>query len=225
MKRILLCILTNILLFSCDNQEQIHPIIIDPVTPIHLGTETLTTGTYLGFTIGDSPQTTYTKTQALITSKGLNNLSITHSIYTDLPLVKNTLSLYTSIFLDEEKGTDSGVQIYFENNTVKSIYLNSGKKLNRWPNSFPQVSIQLGESVDNLYSKLERIAANSVYRKKFERISLFFKDINKVYDSNMGMSPQWYFGYSYDINKTERVQLNFQDQKLVSIHVERYQAR
>jgi hypothetical protein len=136
----------------------------------------------------------YAKLQQIQAAEKIGGLSIVNNIYTSIDSLKTRLPLYTGIFMDEAIGTSTGVQLSFENNKVKTIFLNNGTQLTRWPVGFAQnTTIAVGDPVDDIYQKLVNIKKNPLSAKKLERLSIFFKDNNKPYDPQMSASPQWYF--------------------------------
>jgi len=213
---------------SCLNIDPVEPItIIEPPTNLLVGSDTISTGSYWGLSIGKSAESTYTTVKTLKDSKGqgITFLNVVSSIFTDVTMLEERLPLYQSIFFDEAKGTDSGVQITFEDNKVKSIFLNNGNKLNRWPVSLSSSSaIVRGDMVGTVYGKLVSISRINAFKSKFERMSLFTKDVCKDYDPHMALSPQWYFSTEIEQDKKmDVVQLNLKDGVLHSIIVNHYQ--
>ncbi len=110
----------------------------------------------------------------------------------------------------------------FEDNKIKSIHLNNGTKLTKWPsNSSNAIAVQ--DQIDALYPKLKLIQSNTGYVPNFERISLFNKDITKIYDPVMVQSPQWHLSVTGTDKILHVIELNFSAGKLSSIYVTKYQ--
>jgi hypothetical protein len=185
-----------------------------------LSSDTLTRGGYLGFNLGETPEASYATVQSLRIPKGIFGLSVTANSYRDLSPLREKIPLYLALYLNEQRGSSTGVQFAFEAGKVKSIYLNSGKQLTQWPDQpAASSSVAVGDQVEVLYEKLVQIKDLEAYGNKFERISLSAKDLTRDYDPNMGLSPQWYFTYKVDTNKFDEVQLHFRGGKLSFIVV------
>lgn len=212
-------------LVSClpsDNQT-IQPTGPEPEPLSLIARDTLTTGTYLSFTIGETAAATYTSFTGLQEPILVNYLNMVSNIFSGMDGMEDKLALYHTILLDEKRGTDAGVQITIEKGLVKSLYLNSGKMLQKWPVDFKSSAIRIGDKADILYGKLKGISSHKSYRNKFESVNLITKDLARDYDPGMADSPQWYFAYTKDDDKMEVVKLNMNAGLLTSIIVEQYQ--
>lgn len=203
-------------LSSCLNEVPVEPISYKAPSDVELiGTDTIRTGNYMGFNIGESAENTYTTLKNLKDSKGkaVTYLNVVSNNFTEITMLDERLKLYRSLFLDERNGTDSGVQITFEDGKIKSIYLNSGNKLDKWPIDISASSaVVTGDMVESVYEKLVSISSINAYKNKFERMMLLTKDVSKDYDHHMSFSPQWYFTTGIDENnKMDEVQLHFKD--------------
>lgn len=212
---------------SCLNDNSVEPVvIIEPPANELVSSDTIKTGSYMALTIGNNAESTYAAIKTLKDSKGKGTtyLNVVSNTFTDVTKLEERLALYQSLYLDEAKGTGSGVQITLEGGRVKSIFLNSGKQLVRWPIDLPASSaITVGDMTDKIYGKLARISSINAYKSKFERMSLFTKDVSTKYDPHMGLSPQWYFTTEIEENKKmDVVHLNFKDGALHSIIVNHY---
>lgn len=185
-----------------------------------IGKDSIATGSYLGLDINEDAQQVY----AAIQSKGIIHLNIVQNIAPAANLLQDRIPLYSYILLDENKGTDSGVQITLKSGIVDAIYLNSGTKLTRWPvlNSVNS-SIALGDQAEDLYNKFTTISQLAPYKSKFERIMLLTKDVEKDYDPVMAASPQWYFVNRTGDKNWEVVQIHFQNGKISYFKIDRYQ--
>ncbi|MCK8495352.1 hypothetical protein M0L20_26035 [Spirosoma sp. RP8] len=177
----------------------------------------------MGITIGEDAASVYPKIQALRLTKGVTYLNIVGNIFADLSLLKDQLPLYQYILLDQKPGTDSGVQITIEGQTVKSIYLNSGQQLTQWPEKQKaNTSVRVGDAVSDLYNKLINVRAIDRYTNKFDYISLLTKNLSTKYDEAMRLSSQWYFGYSTGQNQMDQIQVHFQQSKVSKVYIDHY---
>lgn len=222
---LLTCLSLVLFLSGCLNDQPKEPtLIIEPPPVLLISTDTIKTGGYMGFDIGEGAEETYYHVKALQISSGVTYLNIVGNVFEGLNGLEERMPLYQSVFLDERRGTDSGIQLSLVEGRVKSIFLNSGKKLNQWPEkprSLPAVNI--GDAAETLYHKLEKISADKAYKNKFEYISLLTKDLTKAYDPPMADAPQWYFAYTLGEDKMDEVKLNFKEGKLYEILINHYQ--
>lgn len=198
----------------------------DPIPPRLISTDTLSSGAFWGIAIGENSADIYTKIQAMRIERNIGGMGIVNNVYTDIEALESKIPLYTSIFLDEAKGTGTGIQIGFADDKVKTIFTNDGVQLNYWPliNS-ADAAVAVGTPINKLYQKLVNIKKQAAYAKKFERISIFSKDVNKAYDPQMSASPQWYFASVITDTRYNRVILNFTAGKLVSIYSTVYESK
>lgn len=219
MKKIYTFLLAAVLFTACKKAELDDRIIIEPPYQKQISSDTITNGQLFGLAIGQTSVELYAKLQQIQVAEKIGGLSIVNNIYITIDSLKTRLPLYTGLLMDEEKGTSTGVQLSFENNKVKRIYLNSGEMLTRWPLGFTQnTTIAVGDPVDDIYQKLVNIKKNSAFAKKLERLSIFFKDNKKPFDPQMSASPQWYFVSTISAKRYNHVSLNFTAGKLVSIY-------
>lgn len=215
----------TIFLGGCLNEQPDEPaIIIEPPLMELVSTDTISSGSYLGFTIGEDAEETYSHVNALKVSPGVTYLNVVGNVFDGLAGLQERMQLYQTIFLDRKPGSDSGVQLTLTDGQVSSIFLNNGKKLNRWPEK-PRLlpAVQVGDAAEALYPKLKKISADKDYRNRFEYVSLLTKDLSKPYDPHMADAPQWYFAYALDDDKIDEVKLNFEEGKLKEILVNHYQ--
>lgn len=202
---------------------------VDPLTtgpepePYKIVRDSVMTGSYLGIAIDEEAASVYPKIQALQSTKGVSGLQVVSNIFSDLRSLENRIPLYQYILLDEKPGTGTGVQITIENQSVKVIYLNDGKKLSQWPEKGKaSSSVRTGDAITSLYAKLTKISDNNAYRNKFQRISLLTKNLATGYDAGMAQSPQWYFGYSTGVDQMDQIQVHFQGGKVSKIYIDHY---
>ena len=214
-----------LLLAGCLNTVETEPeIITEPPISSLISTDTIKSGDYKTFTIGANSETVYESVNELKSNIGLEYINIVSNIYEGVAELEDKLPLYHYIFMDEKKGTSSGVQIGIKNNSIETIYLSSGQALEKWPQELSQSAIKKGDDIAVLYDKLKTISENEKYKSKFEAINLLTKDLSKTYDSEMEKSPQWYFGYTLEKNKMDVVKLNFEEGVLESIIINHYQS-
>ena len=220
MKQLPIFFLVLLLLPACKKEAtDSGKIIIEPPTTYLISSDTLTTGQQWGLTVGQSSADLYAKIQEIRVERKITGLSVVGSVFTSLEGLENKIPLYTSIYLDKKVGTSTGIQIYFSENKVKSIYTNDGVAIPKWPIGIGESkTVSVGDKIDGIYNKLVAIKKISAYTSRFEYIGIFDKDINKVYDPQMSASPQWYFSVSIGDKKFNEIQLNFTSGKLVSIY-------
>lgn len=219
-------LLSPFLLFGCLNTSETEPeIIIEPPYSSLIGTDTISSGTYKQFSIGANSKATYMAVNQLKGEIGLDYLNVVANIYSDIAELEDKLPLYHYIFMDEEKGTSTGVQLGISEDRIATIFLGNGDELEKWPTDLSQSAIRKGDEVATLFDKLKTISQNDKYKKKFEAINLLTKDLSKPYDYQMSKSPQWYFGYTLTDNKMDVVKLNFEEgilQNIIINHFETY---
>lgn len=219
MKYLLYPLLVICFFTACKKDDETPTIIIEPPVDIMLSTDTLTSGQLWGLSIGEAASNIYSTIQEIGEEKNVTYLGVVGNVFTDLSTVQNSIPLYASVFLDEAKGTSTGIQFSIAENKVASIWTNNGEQLNKWPvQNTKSHSITKGDPVESLYQKLVNIKTIKAFEKKFERISIFNKDVSKQYDSHMSVSPQWYFRSAVDNERYYLIYLNFIDGKLVSIY-------
>lgn len=226
MKKLYTLLLAAVLFTACTKTDTDDRIIVEPPYQQLIASDTLTSGQLFGLTIGQRGADLYAKLQQVQVAEKIGGLSIVNNIFTSVDSLKTRLPLYRGIFMDETSGTSTGVQLSFENNKVKAIFLNDGTRLTRWPSNFGQnTTIAVGDPVDGIYTKLVNIKKNPASAKKLERLSVFFKDSNKPYDPQMSVSPQWYFVSTLSAKRYLHVTLNFTAGKLVSIYTAEFESQ
>jgi hypothetical protein len=208
---------------GCLTNEQVEPeIIIEPVALIPVSRDSITVGGHLGIKIDTDAEDVYETLKSLPEGSGIRYVNVVGNIFSNVQQLDNRIHLYESIFLDEHKGTDSGVQIAFKEGKVSSIYLNNGNKLAQWPLKENQsASVRVGDASDALYGKLVKIQGKSSYANKFQRISMFTKDLWSHYDPIMTDSPQWYLRYAVEPKLYEHIQIYFESGKVKYLLVTR----
>ena len=220
MKSTFLLFVIFISLVSC--KKETEPVSLTGTTDASvrvLSRDTLRTGQKWGFSIGDSTTDMYFRMQSNRAEYPMNVFTIVGNIFTKVADLENRLTLYSGIDLDQTIGSPNGIQIAFSNNKIKSIFTNNGTQLSRWPiNEAPNSSIAVDDSIDGLYSKLVNISHINAYKSNFERISLFFKDLNKDFDPHIILSPQWIYVRRVDSRMFYVIELNFVSGRLASIY-------
>ncbi|HEX8314913.1 MAG TPA: hypothetical protein VF609_07970 [Flavisolibacter sp.] len=181
--------------------------------------DTLSTGTFWGLSIGETPESIYTTLQSIRNERQITIIGVVGNVFTSLQDIENKIPLYTSLYFDETTGTKNGIQLSFANDKVKAIWTNDGKKLSRWPNGLvPTSTIRTGDAVTSLGAKLATLRNHPEHSKQLQRFSLFFKDAAKAFDTGMAASRQWYFGSKVADNRIYYIHLNFVAGKLQSIN-------
>lgn len=226
MKHVLYLLLILVSFGSC-KKEQVaaqNPDFESGSIPKIISSDTLTSGQWWGLNISDTITDVYKTIQLIQDPKKINYLGIVGDGLIKIEDLEYTIPLYTSIFLDERIGTESGIQIHFAYNKVKSIHTNSGTELSRWPlNTANVATISKNDPIENIYSSLINIKNIAAYANKFERISLFDKDLTKAYDVQMSKSPQWHFSATVNDKRYYVVHLNFSSGLLTSIYTTLYE--
>jgi len=182
--------------------------------------DTVRTGGQLwGINVGQSAQDVYSTLQAIRADKQISYLGIVGNVYSDLAELENKIPLYNSIFMDETTGTSNGIQVGFEAEKIKVIYMNNGTPLTKWPgiNEYAN-GLSIGDSVTTIYDKLVGIKSLSVYANKLQRLSLFDKNLSKDYDPGIASSTQWQIVTAAVNKRWQLLELNFTGGSLVSIY-------
>src|SRR5690606_20386646 len=116
------------------------------------------------------------------------------NIFTTVKDLKDRIPLYNQLLFDETRGTSRGIQVYFENGRIKSIWTNNGDKLNRWPTGGPASDrLSVGDPISTVYPKLVKLGVSAMYARRFERISLGDKNTATEFDPILADASQWYF--------------------------------
>jgi len=114
MRHILYLLILAVSFSACKKNQVVSKVLppSDPQPTKIIATDTLTTGQWWGLNIGDTITEIYKTIQHIQAEKRINYLSIVGNVFTNIEDVRNTIPLYTTIFLDEKNGTESGIQIY-----------------------------------------------------------------------------------------------------------------
>jgi hypothetical protein len=214
--------------YSCKKEDLPEPAkrSLDPAMPIILEEESLFSGQFWGINIGDPAEEVHASIQQIKVEKQIGSVGVTGNIFTSITDLETRIPLYHTLLLDESHGTSDGVQFYFAENKIKSIYLNSGESISQWPpHAAHHLSVETGDPINGIYKKLVAISKQPESGDKFERMLFFLKNLSTVYDSRMSVSPEWYFGSTVNNKKGYQVKLNFKSGKLFSIHYTLYEFR
>ncbi|PWJ60216.1 hypothetical protein CLV98_101397 [Dyadobacter jejuensis] len=199
-------------------------LITDPPMSELISSDSLSAGSHLGLGIGTEAIKIYEAIQGLKASQGVSYVNVVGNTSSDLESLVQRLPLYQYILLDEQKGTDTGVQLTLAEGRIAHIYLNNGVKLSQWPaNQNGESAVRMGDKAEELYQKLVNIHSIKGYASKFERIMLLTKNLSTAYDPAMAGSSQWYFAYAPAPNLIEEVKINFDNGLVSAIVVNRYQ--
>lgn len=219
MKRLFLFLLCAAAFSACKKEViKDDGIIVDPPMMRLISSDTLKTDGKMGLNIGQQGSDLYLKIQQLKASGQISYMYVVSNVYTALDALQTRIPLYQSLYLDETVGTGTGVQIYYASNKVESIFSNDGAILSKWPSGVAaNATISVGDSRDGIYQKLLNIR-NTAYANKLQRISLFSKDLDTIYEAGMNASPQWYFAVKISEKRWEHIQLMFTNGVLTSIY-------
>ncbi len=194
--------------------------IIEPPQMILLKKDSLVSGKHYGIVIGQTSSTAYAGMKVNHDSLDVSYVNLVGNFVTDFSTLKERLPLYAYMTFDEKAGTSSGVQLWFEDKKLKSIYLNSGQRLGRWPeNISASESVREGESSEIIAEKLKILESDSRYTFRFEHTMLGVKLLTEAYDPEMEGIPQWYFGYKIDEQLSNYVHVHFKEGKVAYIIV------
>lgn len=225
MKHIAFVMLLIAAFSACKKEDAGQGIIVEPPPVKLLAADSLTSGEKWGLKIGDTASNLYAAIPAIRPENPVQYVNVVGNVFTGLNGLESKIPLYSAVFLDEARGTGSGIQISFFNNKVSAIYTNAGKSLNRWPAIAPaRAAITRGDAITAVYKKLEHIKKMPAYAAKLERISIFTKDVKKAFDPQMSRSPQWYFIIRLTGQTYYEVRLNLHKGRLVSMYVALYQS-
>ena len=221
-KKILILLAVSALFQSCLNIDDpdVGPI-VEPPQMILLKKDSLTSGKHYGIAIGQTGSAAYPTLQGIRDSLEVDYLNLVSNKVTDFSTLKARLPLYSYFTFDEKTGTSNGVQLWFENRKLKSIYLNSGKRLGQWPeNISASEAVRGGESREITAGKIQTLQNDARYKFRFEHSMLGVKTLHEPYDPEMKGTPQWYFGYRVDKKHTNYVKVHFREDKVAYIIVE-----
>lgn len=207
-----LCVL--FVVSSCTLSEPPGPEIVGPEPSqwFLVERDSISTGSLLGLSVGTHAADVYDAVTQLRSTQGVTYLNIVSNQSSDIRSLENRIPLYSYILLDEQKGTDKGVQITLEEGKVSAIFLNSGRKLSQWPErGSANASVSMGDAAEGLHTKLVNVSKLSAHASRFQKISLLTKDLARAFDPAMADSPQWYFAYLENDGALRQVQIFLKD--------------
>lgn len=207
---------------GCEKEQLEDPIIIEPPFDLLLlETDSISSGEKLGITIGSKAFEVYQMIRDIREEHRIGGLQLVGNIFSAVADLADRLPLYKQLLFDEQTGTGSGIQLYFEQGKVASIWTNNGDKLSQWPqNPFAKAYIAVNDPVGSVHKRLQTISTTKQYAKKFERLSLFAKDLDKAYDPIMGELNEWYFAIAEEEHHLRIYHFYFDGGKLVAIKTE-----
>lgn len=224
MKKIALLGSVILALFSCKKETNRDPIIIiEPPDLRIIAQDTIMSGNFREFAIGQSPEQVYATIQNTRVQRQIKYLGIVNNNFTNITALESRVDLYTQLFLYEASVfTPDDIQIYFEEDKIKSIYTRNGNKLSQWP-AINNTFIKTGDPLSSVYNKLLAISNISQYSAKFKQMSLTSKNIEKGYDINMSLSSKWELSSAVTDKIFWHVELNFSNGSLLSIYATHYE--
>jgi hypothetical protein len=211
-------LISIVLIVSCQWEDPAapEPIGPDPIPWQTVHRDSITTGSYMGIAIGQTAAASYESIRKFPVPQGLDYLTVSGRQTADIGSLASTLPLYHTIMIDERKGTDAGLQITITRGVVTALYLNSGKKLTRWPEK-GNVYIAIGNFAEDLHGRLVNISKGKSHAKRFERISLLNKDLRTAFDPKMADSPGWAFAYLKSDGTLEQVSIHLSEGKVKAL--------
>ena len=220
MPKTLLYLLVLLFFYSCKKEELPEKplIIVEPPVNMILEQDSLFAGQFWGITIGESTEQVYAALQRIKTEKQITSAEVAGNYFTIADLDQK-IPLYNSLYFDNLIPTEEGVQVYLADNKIKSIYLNNGKLLNRWPQAGSNAhTIRTGDAAADIYNKLVLASEQDNYKNRFGRIMLVSKNLSTPYDEHMSISTQWHVGSPVTNKKVYHLILKFNNGMLSSIH-------
>ncbi|HZH54487.1 MAG TPA: hypothetical protein VFD72_02450 [Sphingobacteriaceae bacterium] len=187
--------LTFMFLISCE-KTTVGPEIMGPEPePLFvLEKDSISEGALLGIRIGKTASEVYYAAQMTLSEHENNHLYIVRPGFSAVEEVRDLIPLYNSLYFDQVPGSSKGIQVYFENDRIQSIWTNDGKKLKEWPTSpFHRTRIKVGDPTHSIYTNLEKLSKVGTYSKFFERLTLSDKNVNRAFDPSISQASEWYF--------------------------------
>ncbi|MCF2443212.1 hypothetical protein L0657_04520 [Dyadobacter sp. CY345] len=219
-------LLLGLNLMSC-KVDQDDPTIVGPEPEPrvnYLGRDSITTGDYRGIAINTSTDEAFDILEAYRKNKTVFYLGAVNNYFADVTDLKGRLRLFDWLVLDETFDTPTGVQLQLASGKVKSIRLNNGTELSKWPQGAgPQEAIAIDDALEVLYQKLIVLSSSQHYKHKFQRVVLGAKYDYALYDPKKAELP-WAFIYDTRTQGiTEQVRVYFKDKKVACILIDRFQ--
>ncbi|RFZ84527.1 hypothetical protein DYU05_02600 [Mucilaginibacter terrenus] len=185
--------------------------------------ETITSGSKWGISIGSSPQEVFAQLQQAGVQYNFNTVAILNRpVYTKPEQIKDLLPLYQSVILQSNASLPAGAYIQFPGDKVTAIvqFPSSNAQETKWPLDVPDdAAIHINDAVTSLYNKLAAIYQVSAYSNY--QLVLPDKTLAKPYDTDMANYEEWAFSFSKDVKAgltgTTSARLIFKNKKLVAI--------
>ncbi|TYR31802.1 hypothetical protein FXV77_20430 [Sphingobacterium phlebotomi] len=224
MKYITILFVCLYLLGACRKMNTEPEIIVEPPEPIEVKLDSIQEGEMYNVKIGDPTEKVYADLRFF--AKGVQQkpyLAITGFLNDHIENLEGRIPLYGSLIFDQRPSSKNGGQIYFEGNNIKSIYKREGKKLTKWPQGSPS-ALQVGDRITDIYAKLIKINNDKRFRSLFDYIGMFEKNLETDYDPLQEKSDLWQFNFSIDEKQVVRLDLVFEEGRLVMVRsrYERY---
>ncbi len=224
MKYITILFVCLYLLGACRKMNTEPEIIVEPPEPIEVKLDSIQEGEMYNVKIGDPTEKVYADLRFF--AKGVQQkpyLAITGFLNDHIEDLEGRIPLYGSLIFDQRPSSKNGGQIYFEGNTIKSIYNREGKKLTKWPQGSPS-ALQVGDRITDIYAKLIKINNDKRFSSLFDYIGMFEKNLETDYDPLQEKSDLWQFNFSIDEKQVVRLDLVFEEGRLVMVRsrYERY---
>lgn len=208
-----------IILVSCE-KTTLGPELIGPEPePLFvLETDSICAGDVLGISIGKTASEAYYAVQMALSEHGNHHLHVVRPGFNQIEELRDLIPLYNSLYFDQIPGSSEGIQLYFENDKIQSIWTNDGKKLNEWPSSpLHRTRIKVGDPTHSIYNNLEKLSKVGMHAKFFQRISLPDKNVIKAFDPSLSQALGWNFILQLPEEQFRIYHLSFQEGVLVKI--------
>ncbi len=187
-----------------------------------VGVDTITQGSYLGFTIGQPATSSYAVMQQLRKQEKFHYLSTISREVWDVAQLEETLPLYNVLSLRQDTATGPSVSIHFVDGKVSRI-----EKMDvdmafptQWPAPEPaSAAVALGDPVETVAGKLLSLKDKPPYADFFKFIRLSEKDLTRGYDPYMTSLPEWDFYTLTGTSQGDNVRLQFRQGSLRAIYV------
>ncbi len=189
-----------------------------------VGVDTITTGSYLGFVIGEKASTSYpVMQQHWAQQKSDERFSISVDA-SDLSQLENSLHLYTMLSLKNGQIPNRSVTFYFQDAKVKSIYLSGqASSLAKWPASEPaSLAVAVGDPAETVYQKLKALKEKPQSGEYFKSIYLVQSEEPAGYAPAMGFQSHWSLFLTTGARKADDIQVQFQQGSLSAIYVRHF---
>lgn len=185
-----------------------------------VGADTITKGSYLGFTIGQKSSSSYKVLQNLWQLKKITALVPLSFVTPDLGQFEETLPLYNMLALRQGEYPSPAVFFYLEKGKVTRIGQYDTSSLTQWPASEPAaLTIRVGDRAETIYPKLLELKDKPEYASYFNSSILYQDDITLGYDPAMASLTEWNFRTPTGNRKEDDIYLRFEQGTLSTIIV------